>query len=95
MTEGYKRGVRLDRANALEDKAAMTNKLSVKVLDQLAAMEKGVAKRDDELGSVNKRLMIVGSKVAPRYIISEKDQAWHVCQQWQERPAKGWKTVCG
>ena len=58
-------------------------------------MQKEVEKHDDDLEELNKKWKILDGKVTPRYIVSEKYQKWHICQQWQERPSKEWKTACG
>ena len=49
LTADYKRGVRTERAKTIEDKNEATRKMSKKVLDQLAAMQKEVEKHDDDL----------------------------------------------
>ena len=96
LTEDYKRGARVERAKAVEDRASVARtKLSTKVLNQLQAMEKEVSQHHDDLDKMNERLKIIDGLVAPRYIISEQYRKLHVCQQWQDRSPKDWRTVCG
>ena len=96
LTEDYKKGVRVQRARAIEDKAATsTAKLSKKVMDQIAAIEVEVAAHDDELDKLKQRLKIVDEVLTPKYIISEKYQKWQICLQFRNLPVKEWKAVCG
>ena len=96
MTEEYKRGVREVKARAIEDQTAVNTKTMItKILNQLAAMEKEVSEQHEDLTKTNARLRVMDGLVTPKYIISDKYKKWHVCQQWQDRAAKEWKTECG
>ena len=58
-------------------------------------MESEVAKHDDDLELMNKKLAILDSAVSPKYIIGDKHKKWHITQRWQDVPVSGWRALCG
>ena len=58
-------------------------------------METEVAKHDDDLEAMNKKLATLDSTVSPKCLIRDKYKKWHSTQEWQDVPAAGWRALRG